>query len=110
MFNHWSGKLLVGAILCALVALQSDAALAEDAWAVIDARIAEHPGQSGAYVLERGEEALLARAWLAQNARSSIEVQYFIWSTDNIGILATRGVCCALPSAVSVSGSSSMTC
>ena len=40
--------------------------------------------------LEKGEEALLGRAWLAQHATRSIDVQYFIWSTDNIGILAAE--------------------
>ena len=54
----------------------------------VDAEVAAHPGQSGVYVLETGTEALIARAWLVDNARSSIEAQYFIWSTDNIGILA----------------------
>jgi len=46
--------------------------------------------QTGVYVLEKGEEALIGRAWLAQHATKSIEVQYFIWSTDNIGILAAE--------------------
>ncbi|MEJ2130014.1 MAG: hypothetical protein P8X81_14390, partial [Woeseiaceae bacterium] len=45
---------------------------------------------SGAYILEKGEEALIGRAWLAQHATESIDVQYFIWSTDNIGILAAQ--------------------
>jgi len=45
---------------------------------------------TGAYILEKGEEALLARAWLAQHATESIDIQYFIWSTDNIGILAAQ--------------------
>jgi len=58
----------------------------------IDEQIAAHAGESGAYVLETGEEALLARAWLADNARHTIEVQYFIWSTDNIGILAAEAL------------------
>ncbi len=43
---------------------------------------------TGSYILEYGEEALMSRAWLTQQARESIDVQYFIWSTDNIGILA----------------------
>lgn len=55
-------------------------------------QIARHAGQSGVYVLERGEEALLARAWLADHAQHSIEVQYFIWSSDNIGILAAEAL------------------
>jgi cardiolipin synthase C len=79
-------------LLWALVGLTAGPALAEDARAIIDARIAQHPGQTGTYVLERGEEALLARAWLAGHARSSIDVQYFIWSTDNVGILASEGL------------------
>ncbi|MBK6672199.1 MAG: phospholipase D family protein [Proteobacteria bacterium] len=58
----------------------------------IDATLASHPGQTGTLVLERGEQALLVRAWLADNARCSIEVQYFIWSTDNIGILAAHSL------------------
>jgi putative cardiolipin synthase len=51
-----------------------------------------HPGKSGAYVLEKGEEALLARGWLADHAEESIDIQYFIWSSDNIGILASEAL------------------
>lgn len=43
-------------------------------------------------MLDTGAEALLARAWLADHATESIEVQYFIWSTDNIGILAAEAL------------------
>jgi cardiolipin synthase C len=46
--------------------------------------------KTGAYILERGEEALMARAWLTDHAQETIDVQYFIWSTDNIGILAAE--------------------
>ena len=52
----------------------------------------EHQGLTGAYVLEKGEEALLARAWLADHATTSINVQYFIWSSDNIGTLAAENL------------------
>lgn len=45
--------------------------------------------QSGVYILEEGEESLLARAWLTRQATDTIDVQYFIWSTDNIGVLAS---------------------
>jgi len=58
----------------------------------VDEQVIAHAGQSGIYVLETGTEALLARAWLADHARYSIDVQYFIWSTDNIGILATEAL------------------
>lgn len=60
--------------------------------AFIDSQITANTGKSGAYVLDTGEEALLARAWLAEHATKSIEVQYFIWSTDNIGILAAEAL------------------
>lgn len=63
-----------------------------DPVAFIDEQIAAHPGQTGAYVLDRGEDALRARAWLTEHARESIEVQYFIWSTDNIGKLAAEAL------------------
>lgn len=68
----------------------------------VDAEIAAHPGQTGAYILDTGEEALLARAWLADHARSSIEVQYFIWSADNVGILATEALLRAAERGVAV--------
>ncbi len=59
---------------------------------LVDNLIGEHPDQTGVYILEKGEEALYARAWLADHAQQSIEVQYFIWSTDNIGILASEAL------------------
>lgn len=59
---------------------------------IVDSATANHPKQSGIYVLDKGEDALLARAWLADHAKTSIEVQYFIWSTDNIGILAMEAL------------------
>ena len=46
--------------------------------------------KTGVYILEKGEEALMGRAWLTQHAQQSIDIQYFIWSTDNIGILAAE--------------------
>jgi putative cardiolipin synthase len=51
-----------------------------------------HPGQSAALTLERGELSLLTRAWLAQNAARSLDVQYFIWTPDNVGRLAMQGL------------------
>jgi cardiolipin synthase C len=58
----------------------------------IDTQIAAHPGKTGVYVLDTGTEALLARAWLVDQATRSIDVQYFIWSSDNIGILAAEAL------------------
>lgn len=64
--------------------------------------IADHDGKTGIYVLEKGEESLLARAWLADHAQTSIDIQYFIWSTDNIGILASEALLRAAERGVTV--------
>lgn len=58
--------------------------------------------QTGVYILEKGEEALIGRAWLAQHAQRSIDVQYFIWSIDNIGILAAEQLLSAAERGVAV--------
>ena len=58
--------------------------------------------QTGVYILEKGEEALIGRAWLTQHATRSIDVQYFIWSTDNIGVLAAEQLLSAAERGVSV--------
>ena len=55
-----------------------------------EACIALMEEKTGIYILEKGEEALMGRAWLAQHAEKTIDIQYFIWSTDNIGILAAE--------------------
>ncbi len=57
---------------------------------------------TGVYVLEKGEEALIGRAWLTQHAATSIDIQYFIWSTDNIGILAAEQLLSAAERGVNV--------
>lgn len=58
--------------------------------------------KTGLYILEKGEEALITRAWLAERAASSIDVQYFIWSNDNIGILAAEALLTAAERGVKV--------
>jgi putative cardiolipin synthase len=78
--------------LCLLVLLLGGAmrwAIASP-MALVDREIAAHAGETGSYVLDTGEAALRARAWLVDHAQHSIEVQYFIWSADNIGILASE--------------------
>ncbi|MEO8006331.1 MAG: phospholipase D family protein [Betaproteobacteria bacterium] len=79
------------AVLCFAWAAIAGAA-ADSHMAFIDSQIGAHVGKTGVYVLDTGEEALLARGWLADHAQESIEVQYFIWSTDNIGILAAESL------------------
>lgn len=44
--------------------------------------------KTGVYVLEEGANALVTRAWLCEHAEKSIDIQYFIFSTDNIGLIA----------------------
>jgi cardiolipin synthase C len=86
-------KWLAAAIFALCAGSASLALAANDApMAFIDAQIAANAGKSGVYVLDTGTQALLARAWLADHAKESIEVQYFIWSTDNIGILAAEAL------------------
>ena len=45
--------------------------------------------KTGVYVLEQGTEAMLSRAWLSDHAQKTIDVQYFIFSSDNVGLIAT---------------------
>jgi phosphatidylserine/phosphatidylglycerophosphate/cardiolipin synthase-like enzyme len=44
--------------------------------------------KTGVYVLEDGGTSLIARAWLSEYAQKTIDVQYFIFSTDNVGLIA----------------------
>lgn len=51
-----------------------------------------HPGLSGLHVLDRGEDALVARVWMVENAAKTLEAQTFIWTSDNVGILASESL------------------
>lgn len=55
-----------------------------------DADLAAHPGQSGAYPLSQGMEALAARVVLARTAEKSLDVQYYIWHADESGKLLIK--------------------
>lgn len=44
--------------------------------------------RTGVYVLEDGDGAMIARAWLSEYAEHTIDVQYFIFSSDNVGLIA----------------------
>ncbi len=51
--------------------------------------VAEHMAtQTGVYVLEDGSGSMVARAWLSEYAEKTIDIQYFIFSTDNVGLIA----------------------
>jgi len=45
--------------------------------------------KTGVYVLEEGDKAMITRAWLSEYAEKTIDVQYFIFSADNVGLIAT---------------------
>ncbi len=44
--------------------------------------------KTGVYVLEDGANAMITRAWLSEYAEQSIDIQYFIFSMDNVGLIA----------------------
>jgi putative cardiolipin synthase len=44
--------------------------------------------KTGVYVLEDGAGSMVARAWLTDYAEETIDIQYFIFSTDNVGLIA----------------------
>jgi phosphatidylserine/phosphatidylglycerophosphate/cardiolipin synthase-like enzyme len=44
--------------------------------------------KTGVIVLEDGGNAMITRAWLTEYAEKSIDIQYFIFSTDNVGLIA----------------------
>ena len=43
---------------------------------------------TGVYSLEEGDVSLVSRAWLAEAAERTIDVQYFIFTADNVGLIA----------------------
>ncbi|MDA0196251.1 MAG: phospholipase D family protein [Bacteroidetes bacterium] len=53
------------------------------------ASIAEQAAsKTGVYSLEEGDISMIFRAWLSESAEKSIDIQYFIFSADNIGLIA----------------------
>jgi phosphatidylserine/phosphatidylglycerophosphate/cardiolipin synthase-like enzyme len=44
--------------------------------------------KTGVHVLEDGAGSMIARAWLTEHAEKTIDIQYFIFSTDNVGLIA----------------------
>ena len=44
--------------------------------------------KTGVYTLEEGDISMIARAWLSESAEKTIDIQYFIFSADNIGLIA----------------------
>ncbi len=44
--------------------------------------------KTGVFVLEDGSSAMVSRAWFSEYAENTIDIQYFIFSMDNIGLIA----------------------
>lgn len=44
--------------------------------------------QTGVMSLEEGETSMIARGWFTELAEKSIDIQYFIFSADNVGLIA----------------------
>jgi phosphatidylserine/phosphatidylglycerophosphate/cardiolipin synthase-like enzyme len=44
--------------------------------------------KTGVFTLEEGDNSMISRAWLCESAEKSIDIQYFIFSADNIGLIA----------------------
>ena len=57
---------------------------------------------TGVLLLERGASALIARAWLVENAVHRIDAQYFIFAADTAGIVATDALLLAAERGVKV--------
>jgi len=61
-----------------------------------DAKLSEHLAplaplmrtSTGVYTLEEGDVSMVSRAWLAEAAERTIDVQYFIFTADNVGLIA----------------------
>jgi cardiolipin synthase C len=45
--------------------------------------------KTAVYSLEEGDFSMITRAWLTESAEKSIDIQYFIFSADNIGLIAS---------------------
>ena len=58
--------------------------------------------QTGVLLLERGASALIARAWLVQNAVERIDAQYFIFAADTAGMVAIDALLLAAERGVQV--------
>ncbi len=43
---------------------------------------------TGTFVLEDGDGSMIARAWLSEHAEKTIDIQYFIFALDNVGLIA----------------------
>lgn len=97
-----SSLLLSAALSAAPVDTTPAARLDFDLQGEVAAQLARHPGQTAAFTLERGELSMNARAWVSRKARATLNVQYFIWTPDNVGRLAMASLLTAANRGVKV--------
>ena len=53
---------------------------------------AKHPGKSGFKLIPYGQDAFTARIAMARLAEKSLDLQYFLWKSDSIGLLLANEV------------------
>ena len=58
----------------------------------VNGEAAAHPGQSGIYALTEPSDAFAARVLLASAAEKSLDIQYYIWHSDQTGSLLFEAV------------------
>jgi phosphatidylserine/phosphatidylglycerophosphate/cardiolipin synthase-like enzyme len=68
---------------CSLIHFDSASGLSKELAPVADSMATK----TGVYVLEDGEGAMIARPWLCEHAEQTIDIQYFIFATDNVGLI-----------------------
>ena len=76
-------RLTVDPAFCAQV--QAPAPALSTVLAPFDSLMRVH---TGVHSLEEGDQSMVARAWLTAAAERSIDVQYFIFTGDNVGLIA----------------------
>lgn len=84
MFNSCSHKTERKSAFCDYIQTKSNTTLSNEL--KIFSELAKT--KTGVYVLEDGNSSMISRAWLCENAEKSIDIQYFIFSTDNVGLIA----------------------
>ena len=77
-------KLTQGTNFCANIHRNENTTLSEELKDVAELM----KTKTGVYVLEDGSGSMVARAWLSEYAEKAIDIQYFIFSTDNVGLIA----------------------
>ena len=58
--------------------------------------------KTGVLVLEEGDESMIIRAFLSESAEKTIDIQYFIFSGDNVGLISVDYLLRAADRGVSV--------